>query len=95
MEWAVADGEKESFITFSVYSLVCFDSQSAMCQRFGNMPKACPYVMVSFFLWGVGLEDFGAEGVVVAEVFEVGGGGVGFEGGGVGGEGVVAAHHTL
>ena len=46
------------------------------------MPKACPYVMVSFFLWGVGLEEFGAEGVVVAEVFEVGGGGVGFEGGG-------------
>ena len=45
------------------------------------MPKACPYVMVSFFLWGVGLEDFGAEGVVVAEVFEVSGGGVGFEGG--------------
>ena len=52
-------------------------------------------VMVSFFLWGVGLEDFGAEGVVVAEVLEVGGGGVGFEGGGVGGEGIVAAHHTL
>ena len=43
----------------------------------------------------MGLEDFGAEGVVVAEVFEVGGGGVGFEGGGVGGEGIVAAHHTL
>lgn len=43
----------------------------------------------------VGVEEFGAEGVVVAEVFEVGGGGVGFEGGGVGGEGVVAAHHTL
>ena len=58
-------------------------------------PKACPYVMVSFFLWGVGLEDFGAEGVVVAEVFEVGGGGIGFEGGGVGGEGIVTAHHTL
>ena len=57
--------------------------------------KACPYVMVSFFLWGVGLDEFGAEGVVVAEVFEVGGGGVGFEGGGVGGEGIVAAHHTL
>ena len=52
-------------------------------------------VMVSFFLWGVGLEDFGAEGVVVAEVLEVGGGGVGFEGGGVGGEGIVTAHHTL
>ena len=46
------------------------------------------------FLVG-GLEEFGAEGVVVAEVFEVGGGWVGFEGGGVGGEGVVAAHHTL
>ena len=30
MEWAVADGEKGTFITFSVYSLVCFDSQSAM-----------------------------------------------------------------
>ena len=60
------------------------------------MPKACPYVMVSFFLvGGVGLEDFGAEGVVVAEVFEVGGGWVGFEGGSVGGEGIVAAHHTL
>ena len=44
---------------------------------------------------GVGLDEFGAEGVVVAEVFEVGGGGVGFEGGGVGGEGIVAAHHTL
>ena len=40
LERAIADGEKESFITFSVYSLVCFDSQSAMCQRFGNMPKA-------------------------------------------------------
>ena len=47
--------------------------------------------MVSFFLWGVGLEEFGAEGVVVAEVFEVGGGWVGFEGGGVGGEGVKKA----
>ena len=46
------------------------------------------------FLVG-GLEEFGAEGVVVAEVFEVGGGGVGFEGGGVGGEGIVTAHHTL
>lgn len=31
LEWAVADGEKESFKTFSVYSLECFDSQSAMC----------------------------------------------------------------
>ena len=51
--------------------------------------------MVSFFLWGVGLDEFGAEGVVVAEVFEVGGGRIGFEGGGVGGEGIVAAHHTL
>ena len=50
---------------------------------------------VVFLVGGVGLEEFGAEGVVVAEVFEVGGGGVGFEGGGVGGEGVVAAHHTL
>ena len=40
LEQAVGDGEKESFITFSVFSLVCFDSQSAMCQRFGNMPKA-------------------------------------------------------
>ena len=58
------------------------------------MPKACPYVMVLLFLC-VGLEEFGAEGVVVAEVFEVGGGGVGFEGGGVGGERIVAAHHTL
>ena len=46
------------------------------------------------FLVG-GLEEFGAEGVVVAEVLEVGGGGVGFEGGGVGGEGIVTAHHTL
>ena len=46
------------------------------------------------FLVG-GLDEFGAEGVVVAEVFEVGGVGVGFEGGGVGGEGIVAAHHTL
>ena len=47
------------------------------------------------FLVGGGLEEFGAEGVVVAEVFEVGGGRIGFEGGGVGGEGIVAAHHTL
>ena len=54
--------QKSLFSTFSVLS-----------------PKACPYVMVSFFLWGgVGLEEFGAEGVVVAEVLEVGGGGVGF-----------------
>ena len=43
----------------------------------------------------MGLEDFGAEGVVVAAVFEVGGGGVGFEGGGVGGEGIVTAHQRL
>ena len=50
---------------------------------------------VVFLVGGVGLEDFGAEGVVVAEGLEVGGGGVGFEGGGVGGEGIVAAHHTL
>ena len=48
------------------------------------------------FLGGEGgLEEFGAGGVVVAEVFEVGGGRIGFEGGGVGGEGIVAAHHTL
>ena len=46
------------------------------------------------FLVG-GVEEFGAEGVVVAEGFEVGGGWVGFEGGSVGGEGIVAAHHTL
>ena len=50
---------------------------------------------VVFLVGGGWLEDFGAEGVVVAEVFEVGGGGVGFEGGGVGGEGVVAGHQTL
>ena len=50
---------------------------------------------VVFLVGEGGLEEFGAEGVVVAEVFEVGGGGVGFEGGGVGGEGIVAAHHTL
>ena len=30
LEWDVADGEKGFFKTFSVYSLVCFDSQSAM-----------------------------------------------------------------
>ena len=30
LEWAFADGEKGFFKTFSVYSLVCFDSQSAM-----------------------------------------------------------------
>ena len=133
LERSVADGVKGTVITFSVCSLVCFDSQSAMCQRFGNMPKAkalknhkivnevkilwrllavgngSKIPLFDFFSafaeglslrYGVvflvgGLEEFGAEGVVVAEVFEVGGGGVGFEGGGVGGEGIVTAHHTL
>ena len=54
-----------------------------------------PTLWCRFSCGRVGLEEFGAEGVVVAEVFEVGGGGVGFEGGGVGGEGIVTAHHTL
>ena len=57
--------------------------------------KLVPTLWCRFSCGEVGLDEFGAEGVVVAEVFEVGGGGGGFEGGGVGGEGIVAAHHTL